>query len=142
MKKICSAIALALFCVCSISAFAQNEDYLKLKLQRHENLTVKEWNTDAASKTKWLDRVTVYDARGRKIEETEYNQYGQAWRETYEFDEQDRKVRETRYDDRNKVAYVRKFEYNADGTRKKQYTYAPNGKLKTTKVYEYSKTEE
>jgi|GEM_PF-1495651 len=139
MKKFIIAIAAVL---AGISASAQSEDYLKLKLQRHENLTVKEWNTDASSKTKWLDRVTVYDERGRKVEETEYNQYGQAWRETYEFDEQDRKIRETRYDDRNKVVYVRKFEYNPDGTRKKQYTYSPNGKLKTTKVYEYTKTAE
>ena len=122
------------------ASFAQTEDeFLKLKLQRRENLTVKEWNTDARTRTKWLDRVTVYDSRGRKIEETEYNQYGQAWRETYEFNEQDQKIRETRYNDKDKVAYVRKFEYNPDGTRKKQYTYAPNGKLQTTKVFEYSR---
>lgn len=139
MKKFILLFALAF---ASLSASAQSEDYLKLKLRRHENLTVKEWNTDAHTKTKWLDRVTVYDARGRKVEETEYNQYGQAWRETYEYDDQDRKIRETRYNDRDKVVHVRKFEYNPDGTRKKQYTYAPNGKLSTTKVFEYTKTGE
>lgn len=137
MKRFILTLILAL---AATASFAQTEDeFLKLKLQRRENLTVKEWNTDARTKTKWLDRVTVYDSRGRKIEETEYNQYGQSWRETYEFNEQDQKVRETHYNDRDKVAYVRKFEYNPDGTRKKQYTYAPNGKLQTIKVFEYTR---
>ena len=140
MKKVLLTIILAL---AAATAFAQTSDeYLKLKLQRKENLTVKEWNTDAKSKTKWLDRVTVYDSRGHKISETEYNQYGQSWRETYEWNEQDQKVRETRYNDKDKVVYVRKFEYNEDGTRKKQYTYLPNGKLSTVKVFEYSKSNE
>lgn len=138
MKKVLITLALAISCW---SVFGQDgsDDYLRLKLQRKENLTVKEWNTDARSKTKWLDRVTVYDSRGRKVEETEYNQYGQAWRETYEYNEQDLKIRETRYNEKNKVAYIRKFEYNPDGTRHRQYTYAPNGKLQTTKVFEYTR---
>ena len=140
MKKVLLAISLALAAVC---AFAQNSDeYLRLKFQRKENLTVKEWNTDAKSKTKWLDRVTVYDSAGHKISETEYNQYGQSWRETYEWNDQDQKIRETRYNDKDKVVYVRKFEYNEDGTRKKQYTYLPNGKLYTIKIFEYSRSDE
>ena len=140
MKKIIICIFLAASC---FTLFAQNSDeYIKLKLQRKENLTVKEWNTDARSKTKWLDRVTVYDSAGHKISETEYNQYGQSWRETYEWNEQDQKVRETRFNDKDKVVYVRKFEYNDDGTRKKQYTYLPNGKLYTIKVFEYSRSDE
>ena len=140
MKKVLLTIRLALAAVC---AFAQNSDeYRRLKFQRKENLTVKEWNTDAKSKTKWLDRVTVYDSAGHKISETEYNQYGQSWRETYEWNDQDQKIRETRYNDKDKVVYVRKFEYNEDGTRKKQYTYLPNGKLNTIKIFEYSRSDE
>ena len=49
---------------------------------------------------------------------------------------------ETRYNDKDKVVYVRKFEYNEDGTRKKQYTYLPNGKLHTIKIFEYSRSDE
>ena len=140
MKKVLLTIILAL---AAVSAFAQTSDeYLKLKLQRKENLTVKEWNTDAKAKTKWLDRVTVYDSVGHKISETEYNQYGQSWKESYEWNDQDQKIRETRYDAKDKVVYVRKFEYNEDGTRKKQYTYLPNGRLHTVKIFEYSRTNE
>ena len=41
------------------------------------------------------------------------------------------------YDDRNKPIRIRKYEYNADGTKKKQFNYLPNGKLATVKVFEY-----
>lgn len=102
-----------------------------------KNLTIKEWNTDAKTKTRWLDRVTTYDAEGRKIEQIEYASYGQKWRETYEYGENGRVVREVEYDDRDKPKSIRKYEYNEDGTKKKQYNYAPNGRLQTIKVFEY-----
>ena len=55
------------------------------KREKRKNLTVKEWNTDSKTKTRWLDRVKVYDAQGRCIEEIEYATYGQKWRITYEY---------------------------------------------------------
>ena len=54
------------------------------KREKRKNLTVKEWNTDARSKTRWLDHLTVYDEQGRKIEEIEYATYGQKERVTFE----------------------------------------------------------
>jgi hypothetical protein len=107
------------------------------KREGRKNLTIKEWNTDAKTKTRWLDRVTTYDAEGRKIEQIEYASYGQKWRETYEYGEHGRVVREVEYDDRDKPKSIRKYEYNSDGTKKKQYNYAPNGRLQTIKVFEY-----
>ena len=41
------------------------------KREKRKNLTVKEWNTNDKTKTRWLDRVTTYDEQGRKIEEIE-----------------------------------------------------------------------
>ena len=52
------------------------------KRERRKNLTVKEWNTDDKTKTRWLDRIKVYDAQGRCVEEIEYASYGQKWRVT------------------------------------------------------------
>lgn len=46
--------------------------------------------------------------------------------------------KEVVYDDRNKVVRVRKYEYNADGTKSKQYNYLPNGRLYSIKTYEYA----
>ena len=107
------------------------------KRAARKDMTVKEWNTDARSKTRWLDRVTTYDSLGRKIEETEYTRYGQKWRETYEYGENDKIVKEVLYDERDKPSLIRKYEYGQDLRKVKQYNYSPNGKLQTTKVFEY-----
>jgi len=136
LKKILFPLVFAL--AFAGSAYAQQVDSATAaKRERRKNLTVKEWNTDAKTQTRWLDRLTVYDEFGRKIEEIEYTNYGQKWRITCEYGENDRVVKEVEYDDRNKPVRIRKYEYNADGTKKKQYNYAPNGKLETVKVFEY-----
>lgn len=137
MKKFFLLLSLSLTGIC---AFAQqSDDYLRLKLLRRENLCVKEWNTDARTRTKWLDRITTYNERGEKLEEIEYNKYGQAWRMTYEYDAEGHIISDRRYNEKDKVTEIRKYEYNPDGTKKKQYKYSPKGKLLTVKVFEYIK---
>ena len=110
------------------------------KRERRKNLTVKEWNTNDKTHTRWLDRVTVYDEQGRKVEETEYATYGQKWRVTYEYTDAvgGKILKEVEYNDKNKPARIRKYEYNQNGTKAKQYNYLPNGKLESVKVFEYS----
>ena len=110
------------------------------KREKRKNLTVKEWNTNDKTHTRWLDRVTVYDEQGRKIEEIEYATYGQKWRITYEYTDAvgGKVLKEVEYNDKNKPARIRKYEYNANGTKAKQYNYLPNGKLESVKVFEYS----
>lgn len=133
--------ALILLAAFSGVSFAQSRlDAATLaKREARKNLVIKEWNTDAKSKTKWLDRVTKYDEFGRKVEEIEYNQYGMAWREVYEYDPVvDKIAKETKYNAKNRPVLIRKYEYDEDGTRKKQYNYSPNGRLMTIKVFEYS----
>lgn len=107
------------------------------KREKKKNLVVKEWNLKAGSQTPFLDNVVTFDEQGRKIEEVEYATYGQKYRIVYEYEGNETKcVREVEYNDKNKVVSVKKFEYNADGSKAKQYTYLPNGKLKSTKIYE------
>lgn len=135
MTKVVILIAALL---CGISMSAQELDPATLaKREGRKNLVVKEWNTDARTKTRWLDRQTKYDSQGRKVEEIEYASYGQKWRETMEYGENGRVVMEVEYDDRNKPVRIRKYEWNENGTKKKQYNYAPNGKLLSIKVFEY-----
>lgn len=134
MKKILSISAMLL---CSICIMAQVSPETLAKRAKRKNLTVKEWNTDAKSKTRWLDHYTKYDSEGRKVEEIEYATYGQKERVTIEYDETGRVTKEVVYDDRNKPVRIRKYEYNADGTKFKQYNYLPNGKLFSVKVFEY-----
>ncbi|MBR5454366.1 MAG: hypothetical protein IKV60_01065 [Rikenellaceae bacterium] len=131
-------LSLAVMLVSASAAFAQITPEQLAKRERRKNLTVKEWNTDTKAKTKWLDHLTVYDDQGRKVEEIEFSNYGQVERVTCEYDETTGKVsKEIVYDDRNKPSRIRKYEYNADGTKRKQYNYLPNGKLYSVKVFEY-----
>ena len=61
-------LILMTFFLLPLSVSAQDLDAATLaKRAGRKNLTIKEWNTDAKSKTRWLDRVTTYDELGRKI---------------------------------------------------------------------------
>ena len=109
------------------------------KRDMRKNLIVKEMNTDAKGGRKWVDHVTVWDENGYKLEEIEYAVYGQRERVTYEYDyTTGRCIRENVYNDKNKLERIRKYDYHDNGRKKTQYNYLPNGKLYSTKVYEYS----
>ena len=78
MKKL-----LFLLAFCSIAYGAVSQSVSESTIQKRENrkgMVLKEWNTAAGDKRAFLDRVTTYDALGRKIEEIEYASYGQKWR--------------------------------------------------------------
>ena len=125
-----------------MDAYADVSPETLAKRAKRKNMTLKEWNTDAASRTKWLDHLTVYDAEGRKVEEIEYAVYGQVWRVVTEYDEQGQVSREVEYDGKNRPVRIRKYEYNDNGTKHKQYNYLPNGKLYSVKVFEYTFSED
>ena len=130
----------SLVCLLAISGTAQSllTPEQLAKREKKKNLTVKEWNTDAHTKTRWLDHVKTYDNQGRCVEEIEYASYGQRKRVTYTYDDKTGKVlEEVEYNDRNKPVRIRKYEWNTNGTKAKQYNYLPNGKLYSIKVFEY-----
>lgn len=111
-----------------------------IKRQKRKGLTIKEWNTTSGTKQAFLDHVTTYDSLGRKIEEIEYASYGQKSRVVSEYvdplDPASKVLREIEYNDRDKVTRIKKYEYNEDGSKKRQYNYYPNGKLESVKEYE------
>lgn len=117
--------------------FAEVSPETLAKRAKRKNLTVREWNTDAKARSRWLDHTTVYDAEGRKVEEIEYATYGQVYRLTIEYDSVGMVSREVEYNDKNKPVRIRKYEYNENGTKHKQYNYLPNGNLYSVKIFEY-----
>ena len=134
MKKVLGIVGLLLL---SVAVLAEVSPETLAKRAKRKNLTVKEWNTDASSRTKWLDHTTVYDSEGRKIEEIEYNLYGQVQRVTTAYNEEGRVSEEIVYNAKNQPIRIRRYEYNENGTRANQYNYLPNGKLYSKKVFEY-----
>ncbi|MBR1850012.1 MAG: hypothetical protein IJ789_01415 [Bacteroidales bacterium] len=125
---------LLILCILGGMATAQSP-----KRERKKNLVVKEWNLKNGAKTPYLDNIATYDELGRKTEEIEYASYGQKKRTVYEYEGQSTKCsRQLEYDDKNRISRIKKFEYNTDGTRSKQYNYKPDGKLESVKEFEYS----
>ena len=135
--KLKITVLIGLLCLC-LGVSAQVSKATQEKRDARKNMVVKEWNKPVGAQMPFLDHVTTYDDKGRKIEEIEYTQYAQKYRITYEYGENGRISREVEYNDRNKVYKIRKYEYNDDGTKKKQYNYNPNGKLETVKTFEYT----
>ena len=134
MRKLLAIIALAFALVAP--AAAQNTTGQKIN---KKNLVIKEWNTDPRSGKKVLDHVTTYDADGKKIEEIEYNSEGQKWRKRFEYapGAEGKCIKESVYNERNRLESVKKYEYNEFGRKKTQYNYNAKGKLMTVKVFEY-----
>ena len=130
MKRIIILLSCVLLCV--TVSFGQSKDKKELR----KNSTTKVWKTPVKG-TRYLDEVIKYDAKGRKIEEIEYTATGMRARCTYEYDDNDRVVREVVYDDHNKPYRIHKIEYNADGTKKRQLNYNATGQLLSVKEYEY-----
>lgn len=107
------------------------------KREMKKNLVIKEWNTDAAGKRVWIDRMTTYNSDGYKIEEIEYARYGQKYRNTFERNILNQCVVERNYDNKNKLQRVIKYTYSLEGIKQVQYNYLPNGKLFSTKRFDY-----
>jgi len=133
-----SLLSLLMIGFFSVAMAQSSPESLIEKRERKKNLTVREYNTDAKGNNRWMDHVTVYNAKGLKIEEIEYATFGMRERVLFEYDVNDRCVKEVVFDDRKKVSRIRKYEYNADGTKKTQYNYLPNGRLYSTKQYQYT----
>ena len=133
MKKLLTLIALAF--ALALPAAAQDAAQ---KINK-KNLVIKEWNTDPKSGKKILDHVTTYSPDGKKIEEIEYGSSGQKWRKRFEYapGTDGKCIKESVYDERNRLNTVKKYEYNEFGRKKTQYNYDAKGKLLTVKVFEY-----
>ena len=136
MKKY---LVIGLIGLISLIGTVQAQNDKSGKRDRKKNLVVKEWNQKQGSATPYLDNIVTYDELGRKVEEIEYASYGQKQRTVYEYEGSNMKCsRQIEYDHKNHVTRIKKFEYNEDGTKAKQYNYKPNGKLESTKTFEYS----
>lgn len=130
MKKI--IILLSCVMLCSSISSGQNTEKRELR----KNMTVKTWKTPVKGIT-YLDRVTKYDAKGHKSEEIEYNPSGMTAQCTYEYDANDRVVREVVYDAHNKAYRIHKIEYNSDGPKKHQLNYNAKGNLLSISEYKH-----
>jgi len=125
-------------CILAAGIFAQAQEPAGTKREVRKNQVIKEYKTDGKGQNKVLETEVRYNEKGFKIEELEHAPYGIESRTVFEYDGNDRCIKEILYDDRDKIKRIRKIEYNPDGTKKAHYNYYPNGRLYSTKQYEYS----
>ena len=65
----CTAFVLLLLSSFSTDIFAQTSpESLNEKREKRKNMTIREYNTDAQGRNMWMDHVTVYNAKGLKVE--------------------------------------------------------------------------
>ncbi len=132
MRKDIFRVVMALaLCIISATSFAQSK-------VNKQNLVINEWKQDLKTGAKYLDHTTTYSADGKKLEEVEYNLKGQKWRKRYEYDAGGKLHQELIYNERNKLTYVKKMEYNEHGRKKTQTTLNASGKTVSIKTYEYT----
>ncbi len=108
------------------------------KREIRQNLVLKVYKTDAKGKNQRLDEEIIYNEDGYKVEEINHAANGIKSRTLYEYDENNRCVKEILYDERKKIKRIRRIEYNPDGTKKAHYNYLPTGRLYSTKQYKYT----
>jgi hypothetical protein len=127
-------VLVLMLCLIGGGVWAQSD-----KQPVRRNVVVRQWKVKSGKQTRQLDPQSTFDSLGRKVEEIEYASYGQKERIVTEYEGSSKRIsREVVYDDKDKVRRIRKYEYNPNGTKKKQYNYKPDGKLSSTKEYEYS----
>lgn len=124
-----------LFTAISLCCAAQTAATPKVLDKR--DLVTREWNTDVGTNIKFLDHETIYNAEGKKIQETEYTKFGKLWTKKYEYGPDGFVSRELTFNEKGKLDNIQKFEYNEFGKKKAVYTYDARGKLIKIKVVEF-----
>jgi hypothetical protein len=131
-----SKLSLCLILFFSVFSLSAQDNDVSKKHKHKKNLVVKEWKSK--DNKRYLEHVTIFNEDGKKSEESDYADYGLKEKVVFEYDAEGHCCKQIIYNDRNKVTRIRKIEYNADGSRKCLYNYYPNGKLESTKMYEYN----
>lgn len=138
--KIKQILAITLLTLLATTAMAQNPERAAMARAKGKELTVNEWKTTPDGKKKWIDHAEVYNAQGQLIEEAEYSDFGTrlAWRSTFEYNDKGQLIRESIYDERNRLSKIRTFEYDANGVCTRRMNYNADGRLNSYRQFEYS----
>ena len=79
-----------------------------------------------------------YDRQDRKVKETRYSAAGELDRYTvYEYDSKDREIKETRYSGAGELGGYKVYEYDSNGRVAKMTEYYPSGVIETLWKYRY-----
>lgn len=139
MKQLKNIALLLLALLTTIAATADYPDRGTRARKEQKRMVVKEWKTTPDGKNRWIDHTETYNAKGQKVAEAEYSDFGRrlAWRSELSYNEAGQLVRVVVYDERNKVSKVRKYEYDAEGNCTRRLNYQANGVLNSYRDFEF-----
>jgi antitoxin component YwqK of YwqJK toxin-antitoxin module len=109
------------------------------KAQKHnlKSITVYEQKSDKGKLGKTLpESQTTYDASGNVIEEIEYSNGKVSKHLTYQYNENNDRIRETEFDNLGNKIKVTEYKYN-NGLRSEKSVYNGAGQLLSRKTYKY-----
>jgi hypothetical protein len=134
MKTIKTLIFIVLATGTTLTAYCQkSESFDKIK-----SVVVTEEKYDAMVKKQYKDSETYYDSKGNVIESIDYKQGKVDKHFKYEYDADNNKIKEEEFEVSGKLKEYTEYKY-INGLRTEKLVYDPNKKLKSKKVYTYTK---
>jgi antitoxin component YwqK of YwqJK toxin-antitoxin module len=92
---------------------------------------------DALVKKQYKDSETYYDQKGNVLEEITYKQGKVKKHFKYQYDSDDKKIREEELDPSGKIIESSEYKYEK-GLRIEKIVYDRNKKIKSRKIYQYT----
>jgi antitoxin component YwqK of YwqJK toxin-antitoxin module len=134
MKTTKTLILAILISALAVSAKCQKaESSNKIK-----SIIVTEEKYDMLIKKQYKDSETYYDAHGNVVENITYKQGKVDKHFKYQYDAENNKIKEEEFDVSGRIKETSEYKYE-NGLRTEKTVYDPNKKLKSKKIYVYTK---
>lgn len=134
MKKIRTVILIILVFGTSLSANCQDS----VKNARIKSIIVSEEKYDVLVKKQYKESETYYDLRGNLIEEITYKEGKLNKHFKYQYDSDDNKIKEEEFDPSGRIIEYSEYKIE-NGLRVEKIVYDGNKKIKSKKLYQYTK---
>ena len=134
MKTVKILFVLLLFLGIPFSGICQKSD----SNDKVKSLIVSEEKYDMLVKKQYKESETYYDSRGNVLESITYKQGKIDKHFKYQYDTENNKIREDEFDTSGRIKESSEYKYE-NGLRTEKTVYDPNKKVKSKKIYVYTK---
>ena len=134
MKKFRANILIILVFGISLTANCQDS----AKKDKIKSIIITEEKYDVLVKKQYKESETYYDSRGNVIEELTYKEGKLNKHFKYQYDSDDNKIKEEEYDPSGRIIEYSEYKIE-NGLRVEKIVYDGNKKIKSKKLYQYTK---
>jgi len=134
MKKFRANILIILVFGISLTANCQDS----AKKDKIKSIIITEEKYDVLVKKQYKESETYYDSRGNVIEELTYKEGKLNKHFKYQYDSDDNKIKEEEYDPSGRIIEYSEYKIE-NGLRVEKMVYDGNKKIKSKKLYQYTR---